>query len=317
MLRKGIIFIVALTILFSCERIPQTTEGLYQEGVRAALNEDWGKSAEMLEKALKGELSPRKQEIAKITLADAYFNDRDFENAALNYEEFLDLYPASPKAKDALFRLGVSYLNLVKGPQWDQTFTKKALTAFESFINKYPNDQRLEKAQIYRDVARKILAEHEVYIAGTYDMIHKFTASIHRYNDVKERFSDVEPMDRLNYLLGRAYFFTPIQSKDEIGRLKDQLRKEKDKLHSDNEDVRRVAENRIKRIESDIERWKTTARKNRKLGKEILSEVASKYPSSPYGKKARMILNGETILNVEPVINPLKHSLWWKIKETL
>jgi len=316
-LRKGIVFIVSLIFLFSCERIPKTTEGLYQKGMQAALEEDWGKSAEMLEKALQGELPPKKQEIAKITLANAYFNDEDFENAALNYEEFLELYPASPKAKDALFRLGVSYLNLVKGPEWDQTFTKKAINAFEEFIKRYPDDPRVGKARTYRKIGRKILAEHEVYIAGTYDMIHKFTASIHRYKDIKEKFSDVEPMDRLDYLTGRAYFFTTIQSEEEIERLKKQLKDEKEKLNSDDPEVRKVAENRIKLIKSDIEKWKEIAKENRKIGKKILSEVASKYPHSPYGEKARRILNGEEILNVEPVINPLKRSLWWKIKETL
>ena len=316
-MRKGVVFIAALMFLFSCERIPRTTEGLYQKGMQAALEEDWGKSAEMLEKALQGELPPKEQEIAKITLANAYFNDEDFENAALNYEEFLELYPASPKAKDALFRLGVSYLNLVKGPEWDQTFTRKATNAFEEFIKRYPDDPRVEKARTYRKIGRKILAEHEVYIAGTYDMIHKFTASIHRYKDIKGKFSDVEPMDRLDYLLGRAYFFTTIQSEEEIERLKNQLKKEKEKLKSDDQEVRKVAENRIKLIKSDIEKWKEIAKENRKIGKKILLEVASKYPNSPYGEKARRILNGEEILNVEPVINPLKRSLWWRIKETL
>ncbi len=316
-MRKGVIFIAALMFLFSRERIPKTTEGLYQKGMQAALEEDWGKSAEMLEKALQGELPPKEQEIAKITLANAYFNDEDFENAALNYEEFLELYPASPKAKDALFRLGVSYLNLVKGPEWDQTFTKKAVNAFEEFIKRYPDDPRVEKARTYRKIGRKILAEHEVYIAGTYDMIHKFTASIHRYKDIKGKFSDVEPMDRLDYLLGRAYFFTTIQSEEEIERLKNQLKKEKEKLKSDDPEVRKVAENRIKLIKSDIEKWKEIAKKNQSIGKKILSEVVSKYPHSQYGEKARRILNGEEILNVEPVTNPLKRSLWWRIKETL
>jgi outer membrane protein assembly factor BamD len=205
----------------------------------------------------------------------------------------------------------------VKGPEWDQTFTKKAVNAFEEFIKRYPDDSRVEKARTYRKIGRKILAEHEVYIAGTYDMIHKFTASIHRYKDIKRKFSDVEPLDRLDYLTGRAYFFTILQSEEEIERLKDQLKKEKEKLHSDDPQVRKVAENRIKLIKSDIEKWKEIAKENRKIGKKLLLEVASKYPNSPYGEKARRILNGEEILNVEPVINPLKRSLWWKIKETL
>jgi len=252
-----------------------------------------------------------------LALADAYFNDENFEQAALNYEEFLELYPASPRARDALFRLGVSYLNLVKGPEWDQTFTKKALNAFSEFLKRYPDDPRAGKAEHYKRIARKILAEHEVYIGGTYDMLHKFTASAARYEDVKKRFSDVEVPARLEYLLGRAYYFTPLQSKEEIERLNRSLEKEKDRLKSSDPDERRVAKNRIELIEKDIEKWKKLAAENRKKGKEVLSRLVKRYPASPYSAKALRILNGEELLSVEPVENPLKRSLWWKIKKTL
>lgn len=310
-------FFLALALAFSCERIPQTTEGLYQKGFEALKEEDWGKATNYLEKALEGELSPKEKERTKFALANAYFNDGNFEEAAIQYEEFLELYPASPFAKDALFRLGVSYLNLIKGPEWDQTFTEKAYQIFEEFLKRYPTDGRASKAKEYRKIARKILAEHELYIAGTYDMVHKFTASIRRYERVLREYSDVEPMDRLKYLLGRAYYFTSIQAEEEIGRLRRQLEKEKERLNSDNPEERRVAKSRIELIGKDIESWKRIAEENRKVGEKILSEVAKKYPNSPYGVKARRILLGERILNVEPVINPLKRSIWWKIKETL
>jgi len=316
-MKRLITALFLITVITSCERIPQTAQEQYRKGIEAAVEGDWGKSSFLLKKALEGELSPKEQEIAKITLADAYFNDGDFEDAALNYEEFLELYPASPKAKDALFRLGVCYLNLVKGPQWDVTFAKRAYEDFSEFVKRYPNDPRVDKAREYMKIAKKILAEHEVYIAGTYDMLRKFTASIQRYKDVEKKYSDVESPDRLQYLLGRAYYYTPLQSRDEIDRLKRELSKERDKLQSKDPEERRVAENRIALIESDIKKWKELAKENREIGKKILSEVAQRYPKSPYGKKAKEILEGKKHLEVEPVINPIKHSIWWKIKETL
>ncbi len=316
-MKKLMAAVSLVLVVTSCEKIPRTAQEQYRKGIEAAVEGDWGKSSFLLKKALEGELPPKEQEIAKITLADAYFNDGDYEDAALNYEEFLELYPASPKAKDALFRLGVCYLNLTKGPEWDVTFAKRAYRNFKEFVKKYPNDPRVEKAKEYMKIAKKILAEHEVYIAGTYDMLRKFTASIHRYKDIEKKYSDVESPDRLQYLIGRAYYYTPIQSKEEIDRLKRKLSKEKERLHSKDPEEKKVAENRIALIESDIKKWKEIAKENRKKGKEILSQVAQKYPNSPYGRKAREILKGIKHLEVEPVINPIKHSIWWKIKETL
>ncbi len=317
LMKRVLLGIAVLVALGSCEKIPKTSQEQYRKGIEAASQEDWGKAAFLLEKALSGELSPKEQEIAKIALADAYFNDGDYENAALNYEEFLELYPASPRAKDALFRLGVCYLNLVKGPEWDVTFAEKAYSIFNRFIKRYPNDPRVKKAKEYRKIARKILAEHQIYIAGTYDMLRKFTASIKRYERVKRKYSDVESPDRLNYLIGRAYYYTPLQAKDEIERLKRSLERGRERLKSDDPDERRVAKNRIELIEKDIERWKKVAKENRQKGREILSQVAKEYPNSPYGVRALEILNGAKHLEVEPVINPIKRSIWWKIKETI
>ena len=161
------------------------------------------------------------------------------------------------------------------------------------------------------------MAEHEIYIGGTYDMLRKFTASIYRYKDVKAKYSDVEPLDRLNYLLGRAYYYTPVQSKEEIERLKRSLDKEEEKLRSKDPDERRVAKNRVALIEKDIKKWKELAKENRKIGKEILEKLVRDYPNSEYALKAKDILKGIKHLEVEPVVNPIKHSIWWKIKETL
>ncbi len=316
-MKRILMVIPAVLLVVSCERIPQNAQEQYRKGIEAAVEGDWSKSSLLLKKALEGELSPEEQQIAKITLADAYFNDGKYEDAALNYEEFLELYPASPKARDALFRLGVCYLNLIKGPQWDVAFAKRAYDKFSEFIKKYPDDPRAGKAREYMKLAKKILAEHEIYIAGTYDMLRKFTASIHRYKDIEKKYSDVEAPDRLEYLLGRAYYYTPIQAEEEIDRLKRELSREEDKLHSKDPEERRVARNRIDLINSDIKKWKEIARKNREKGRLILSRVVRKYPGSPYGRKALEILKGERHLEVEPVINPIKHSIWWKIKETL
>ncbi len=312
-----LLLVLSVFSLSSCERIPKKTEEQFRVGMRAVQEEDWGKAQTLLEKALEGELPPQKEQEAKLALADAYFNDENFEEAALNYEEFLELYPASPHTREALFRLGVCYINLVKGPEWDQTFTEKAYKVFSDFLKRFPDDALAPKAEYYRKVARKILAEHEVYIGGTYDMFHKFTASIERYKDVEERFADVEGEDRLKYLIGRAYFFTNVQSEEEIDRLRRKLEKEEKRLKSDDPDERRVARNRIELIRKDIKKWEKLAKENRKVGEKILKELIAKYPSSPYAVKARKILSGEVILDVEPVINPLKRSLWWKIRKTL
>ena len=308
---------ILLMMAFSCEKVPQTSQGWYQRGIGAYYHRDWGKSADSLKKALENGLPSNQESTAKLYLADAYFNEGDYENAALEYEEFTSLYPASPKFKRALFRLGICYLNLIKGPQWDQEFTRKAIKTFDNLISRYPNDTLSDKAKVYRNMARQVLAEHIIYIGGTYDMLHKFTASARRYGEVNSNYLDVEKPDRVEYLLGRSLFYTFIQANNEIGKLKSKLNVWNGRLKSGNGDEKRVAENRVKLIRTDIANWQKLSAENKKKGKMILANLISKFSSSRYAGKAREILAGKMILNVEPVFNPIKHSTWWKIKETI
>ena len=303
--------------LNNCERIPKDPQQQYKKAMESASKKDWDKTAQLLELALQGELPPEEQEIARITLANAYYYSGNYENAILNYEEFLQLYPASRYAKEALFRLGLSYMELIKGPEWEQTFTKKALKTFQEFVKRYPQAQETKKAKEYIKILKKILAEHELYIAGTYDMTHKFTASAKRYEEIKKKYKGLVAEDRLLYLLGRAYYFTDVQSEEEIGRIKRELKKVKKKLKSKDPSEVASAKNRLAMYEEEIKKWKEIAKKNRLKGKKILEEVIRKFPNSQYSVKARRILSGEKILDVEPVKSPLKRSLWWKIRKTL
>jgi outer membrane protein assembly factor BamD len=313
---RKLALLFSLLLLFACEKIPQTAQEQYRKGMEATKRRKWGKATLFLEKALEGELSPRAKEQATLALADAYFSDGNCEGAVIHYEEFLELYPASPGARKALLRVGICYLDLTKGPEWDQTFARKALSAFEEFLKRYPDDPEVETARRYRHIARSMLAEHEIYIAGTYDMVHKFVSSIKRYEEIMKNYKDVVSKERLEYLLGRAYYFTTVQAEEEIDRLWKELKKEKKRAKSTDAREREVARNKIELLKKDIAMWQELARKNRVKGEEILRKLLKEHPGSPYAVKARRILSGEKLLEVEEVKSPIKRSLWWKLKET-
>ena len=83
-------------------------------------------------------------------LAMAEYNNRDFEAASQTFKKYFSSYPKGDYAEQAAFYIGQSLFESVPEPRLDQTPTVGAITAYQNFIDYYP-DSKL------RDVAQKRL----------------------------------------------------------------------------------------------------------------------------------------------------------------
>ncbi|WP_457567723.1 outer membrane protein assembly factor BamD [Desulfurobacterium sp.] len=317
-MKKLLVPLLALIVLSGCARQVQSGQELFNKGLKAVQVADWDEAIVNLKEALAGELTPYQKEKAMIMLANAYYRKGNYTDAALEYREFLNLFPASRYAGEALLKLSLSYLQLVKGPQWDQTFTKKALDAVNLFLKEYPQSPLKSKAENIRKECRKILAEHIVYIGLTYDMLGKFTASVRRYEEAKSLYGDVEKPDRLLFLIGRAYYFVPMQAEGEIEELKEKLAQEKERLgKAETEEEIKVCDRRISIILQDIKNWQMLSERDSIKGEKILKDLITKYPDSRYAEKARDILKGSKKVEIFSVENPIKKPFLRWFFETL
>lgn len=70
-------------------------------------------------------------ESARLGLAESYYKNGDYEEAAAVYEDYLKLHPLSPNSDYVQFKLAMCYYKLMLPPYKDQTYTFKALEAFK------------------------------------------------------------------------------------------------------------------------------------------------------------------------------------------
>ncbi len=319
MRKRFVLLLPAALALLSCASGSLKTEPpekIYKEAVQ-----NYDKNPELAAKLLEQAVSSRvpfvNRQEAMLKLADIYFKMKEYEKAAPEYRAFVQEFPDSPHRQRALFMLGISYFKLIKGPQWDQTFTKKALAAFDEYLIEFPNGKFAKDAQNYRNICRKVLAEHIIYIGGTYDMLKKFHASALRYAEVVGNYTDVEPHDRLLFLYGRALYYTPIHSEQKIKYLRSKIKELKEKLQEAPEADKMAYKNRIKLFENDIKSWEKIGKSSRKLGEKILKELIKKYPKSPFSERASKILEGKEDFSIVGVKNPIKMGFWEKIFKTM
>ena len=157
--------------------------------------------------------SPELSARAEINIADAYFLNKDYIEAAAAYEDFRKLHPKHERAGYALFRQAMSHFNQIHSIDTDQTPVKNSLVTFQSYLALYPaGEHTAEAAGKIRDCRDKQL-QYEIYVGQFYLKTGKYTAAIGRFEAALKAFPELPRCDEVLYYLGKAYQETEQQPK--------------------------------------------------------------------------------------------------------
>jgi outer membrane protein assembly factor BamD len=130
---------------------------------------------------------------AQLKLADVYFLQESYPDAAAAYETFRDLHPKHEKVSYAMYRIGKSYYMDMPDPiSRDMTPAKKAMDAYLEFLRRFPQSTDAPDAQ--KDLAdiRKKLSEKELYIADFYFKRDFYDSAKPRYEKVIELYPETD-----------------------------------------------------------------------------------------------------------------------------
>ncbi len=122
---------------------------------------------------------------AQLKLADVYFMQDSFAEAAAAYEVFRDLHPKHPKVPYAMFRAAKSYYKDIPDPIYrDMTPAQKSLDSYNEFLRRFPTAPEAEEAR--KDLAdtRKLLANKELYVGNFYYKRDFFDSAKPRFEKV-------------------------------------------------------------------------------------------------------------------------------------
>jgi outer membrane protein assembly factor BamD len=143
--------------------------------------------------------------LAELRTADTYFKKEEYEQAAVEYGEFIKRHPNHKETPYAIYRLGLSYYKDRRGADRDPTYTREAVMWFDELINNYPNSAFVDDAKKRRAKAREELAEREIYIGKFYKRRENFKAAAGRFRVVVNEYSDTNEFEEALFLLGESY----------------------------------------------------------------------------------------------------------------
>lgn len=201
------ILLLAAGLLNGCStpQVNKPADLLFKEGQEAYQNGNYEDAIAQWKKVKESYQLADLITQAELNIADAYFLNQDFIEAAAAYEDFRKLHPAHPRAAYALYRQGMSYFSQVNRIDTDQTPLKNALSIFESYLKLYPaGEQRAEMQEKIAECKDRQL-QYEIYVGVFYLKTEAYKSAIGRFEEALRTFPDQPRRDELLFYLGRAY----------------------------------------------------------------------------------------------------------------
>jgi outer membrane protein assembly factor BamD len=194
-----IVFCFAVTLV-SCssttEIVVQGAGETFRHGMEFFEDKDYVKAREQFDIVVKQYPASAYADSAQFYLAETYYEQGEYVTAAFEFGNVYTNYPSSKLAPEARFKIAECYAAQAPRIQLDQEGTKKAIDAFQTFIDYYPNSPLVPKAEDEIAELRNKLATKDYEIAQLYVTMHDYKAAIVYYDIILEKYHDSKVADK-------------------------------------------------------------------------------------------------------------------------
>ncbi|MCJ7527828.1 MAG: outer membrane protein assembly factor BamD [Methyloceanibacter sp.] len=150
---------------------------------------------------------PYSQEARRAILmaAYSYYKAGKYDDAISAADRYLTLHPGTQEADLAQNIIGMSYYDRVLDPRRDQTNARKALAAYDTLLQRYPQSRYAAEARNRTRIMRDLLAANEMVIGRYYLRHNNFLAAINRFRSVVTDYQTTEQVEEALMRLTEAY----------------------------------------------------------------------------------------------------------------
>ncbi|MDR1725229.1 MAG: outer membrane protein assembly factor BamD [Bacteroidales bacterium] len=184
----------------------QDHDAKYEAAVKAFEKEDYFHASQLFENLLMYYRGRQKAEIVAFYYAKSLMGMKDYYSAGYQFESFYKRFPFSANAEEALFLAADCKYKESPDYTLDQTLTKEAMKDFQSYVDKYPESERVVLANKLMDELREKLIKKDYESAYLYYKTGKFQSAqvmlrlfLNNYPDSKYR------QDAMYYIIDAGY----------------------------------------------------------------------------------------------------------------
>jgi outer membrane protein assembly factor BamD len=103
------------------------------------------------------------------------------------YNKLMDKYPGSDFADDAQYQIGYAWYQAASEPDYDQSAAQKSIEAFQDFMVRFPNSEKVAQAQEYMQELSSRRVQGSMNIARFYEAQKNYKAALIYYSDVVQQ----------------------------------------------------------------------------------------------------------------------------------
>ncbi len=217
-MRKNLFLIFLITFLLSCGgpkldeqaiKPPTTNEEaikIYQEGLDGMLEGNFLYASRKFSEA-EGML-PQIEWASKSALMSSYclYNINFYQEAVLNLERFIRIYPASPYISYAHYLIAISYYEQILDEDKDIQPLLVSKKKIEAYLEKFPDTDYAIDLKFKLDLVINQLAAKELLIARYYIKNEKWIPAINRLKIIVEKYDKTIFIEEALHRLVEIYY---------------------------------------------------------------------------------------------------------------
>jgi outer membrane protein assembly factor BamD len=212
-MKKNLVFlsvVVLSCMLFSCSRefnkvMKSSDVALKLEKAHEFYNKgQYEKAQPLFEEHLTMNKGIKNSEEVLFLYAYCFYYMKDYAMSSFYFRNFVTSYPSSKKAEEASFMMAKSYQ--MESPRYnlDQTNTFKAIEQYQTFVNRYPNSDRVKDANSAIDALREKLLKKAYENAYLYYKVKEYQAAAVALKALLKDYPGIDNPDRIHFYAVRS-----------------------------------------------------------------------------------------------------------------
>lgn len=165
---------------------------IYKTANKYYQKKDYQKALPLYESIISNYRGQKEAEEIYFKYAYCQYNLSDFEAASLYFKNFANTFVVSPNREEAEFMAVYSIYRTSPGYRLDQSGTEKAIDGFQTFINAYPESNRVEECNKLIDELRAKMEKKAFEQALLYYDLKTFQACLATLDNLLIDFPDTK-----------------------------------------------------------------------------------------------------------------------------
>lgn len=200
------IVVAMATLLFSCSGLGQITKSgdpelIYSTALKLYKAEKWNRASDMFDACSGYYIGSEREDSIAFFSARSKFKHRDYHEASIGFDEFRKKFGRSQFIEDAEAMYAMCEYYLAPDPTRDQTLTAKAIVSLSTFIERYPESERVEAFNNIIEELKGRLHDRSFLNAYTYFKIEKYKSAVVAFKNALKEYDNTAHREEIMYYI--------------------------------------------------------------------------------------------------------------------